>query len=95
MNKKVKIKKTIKFENNNAEKEDIIWKSLMYSNNSNTVLTYFHGQDSPKDKIEEIKRLMRFNYALLSETRDGNSCRIESKTSININIACQTCQYSI
>lgn len=27
--------------------------------------------------------------------RDGNSCRIESKTSININIACQTCQYSI
>lgn len=41
----------------------------MYSNNSYTVLTYFHGQDSPKDKIEEMKRLMRFNYAILRETR--------------------------
>lgn len=67
----------------------------MYSNNSYTVLTYFHGQDSPKDKIEEMKRLMRFNYAILRETRDGKSCRIESRTSININIACQTCQYLI
>lgn len=69
----------------------------MYSNNSNTVLTYFHGQDSPKNKIEEMKRLhvMRFNYAILRETRDGKSCRIESRTSININIACQTCQYLI
>lgn len=67
----------------------------MYSNNSYTVLTYFHGQDSPKDKIEEMKRLMRFNYAILRETRDGKSCRIKSRTSINITIACQTCQYLI
>lgn len=65
----------------------------MYSNNSN--LTYFHGQDSPKDKIEEMKRLMRFNYAILRETRDGKSFKIKSRTSININIACQTCQYLI
>lgn len=54
----------------------------MYSNNSYTVLTYFHGQDSPKDKIEEMKRLMRFNYAILRETRDGKSCKIKSRTSI-------------
>lgn len=67
----------------------------MCSNNSNTVLTYFHGQDSPKDKIEEMKRLMRFNYAILRETRDGKSCRIKSRTSKNINMAYQTCQYSI
>lgn len=67
----------------------------MYSNNSNTVLTYFHGQDSLKDKIEEMKRLMRFNYAILRETRDGKSCRIKSRTSKNINMEYQTCQYSI
>lgn len=67
----------------------------MYSNNSNTVLTYFNGQDSPKDKIKEMKPLMRFNYSILRETRDGKSCRIESRTSININLACQTCQYLI
>lgn len=45
----------IKFENNNVEKEDIIWKFLMYLNNFNIVLIYFYGQDSFKDKIEEMK----------------------------------------
>lgn len=42
-----------------------------------------------------MKRLMRFNYAILRERRDGKGCRIESRTRININIACQTCQYLI